>query len=146
MEARPHLSSAQYVTAVLRFLDAYNRGDLDACLDACHSEIEWHMSPQLIEQGLYRGRPDVRQLLETLRTRWEDPKVHAEDFLEVGGNVMVICRFYGRGSFTQQPYEERESLVVSLGDDGKMRRVVRYPTPGEARRAIEALREQVARR
>jgi len=46
-------SSAAYVTAVLKFLQAFNRNDLDACESLLDPQIEWHSAVD------YTGREAV---------------------------------------------------------------------------------------
>jgi ketosteroid isomerase-like protein len=126
------ISSAAYVTAVLRFLQTYNRGDLDSldgCLDA---QVEWHSAVS------YKGRPEVIAMLKTHAERWERPQARPDDFREADGHVLMIVCFHEGDSDAQQ-HEERQSWIADVNDEGLIQRVISYTSPGEAARALEAL-------
>ena len=125
------ISSAAYVTAVLRFLQAYNAGDFDALEALCTPEIEWH------GLTMHNGRADVREYLEDFHGRWNEPHVRPEDFREAEGRVMIIVVFSGASTHTQRMLEERQSWICELTEDGKISRVLTYPTPADAAEALE---------
>jgi len=130
------ISSAAYVTAVLHFLQAYNAGDLDACERHLDPEIEWHSAVT------HKGREDVRTMLEQQRDRFSQPQVRPDDFREAGGHVlMVIC--FTEGDPEAMHVEHRESWIANVNDEGLITRVVSYPTPADAARALEALAPKV---
>ena len=126
------ISSAAYVTAVLQFLQAFNRDDLDACEQCLDPQIEWHSAVT------YKGKPEVRAMLQSFRERFARPQARPDDFREAGGHVLMIVCFY-EGDPDAQPREQRQSWIADMGEDGLMRRVLSYPSPAEAARALEAL-------
>ena len=113
------ISSAAYVTAVLRFLQAYNAADFDAVEEVLVPDVQW--------DGLvsYRGSSEVRGHLESMHAR--RPHARPEDFREAGGRVLIIVAFG----------DEHESWVCDLTEEGKITRVVVHPNPVEAARALE---------
>jgi ketosteroid isomerase-like protein len=127
-----HISSAGYVTAVLQFLQAFNRGDLDACEQLLDPDVEWHAAAS------HCGRADVREMLETLSERFSRVQARPEDFREASGHVLMVLCFY-EADPNAQPHEERHSWVTDIGDDGLLRRVISYPSPADAARALEGL-------
>lgn len=132
------LSSAAYVTAVLRFLQAYNAGDLDECEKALDPNVEWHTAVE------YKGRAQVRAYLETLRERYTAPQARPEDFREAGGYVLMVVTFFdGDPGPDYAPSEQRQSWLTQVGEDGNLRRIVAYPTPAEAARALDAITHKV---
>lgn len=132
------LSSAAYVTAVLRFLQAYNAGDLDACEKALDPEIELHTAIE------HKGRGAVRGYLESLRERFNEPQARPEDFREGGGYVLMIVTFFdAQPGPDYSPAEVRQSWVTQVGDNGTLRRIVSYPSPAEAARALDAITHKV---
>lgn len=132
------LSSAAYVTAVLQFLQAYNAGDLDECEKALDPGIEWHTAVA------HKGRAAVRDYLETLRGRFNSPQARPEDFREGGGYVLMVVTFFdGQPGADYSPGEERQSWLTQVGEDGTLRRIVSYPTPAEAARALDAITHKV---
>jgi hypothetical protein len=127
------ISSAAYVTAVLQFLQAFNRDDMDACSSYLDPQIEWHSAVS------YTGRTEVRKMLEALRDRFTRAQVRPDDFKEAGGHVLMIVCFH-EGDPDAPRGELRQSWIADMSDeDGLIRRVLAYPTPADAARALEAL-------
>lgn len=126
------ISSAAYVTAVLRFLQAFNRGDLDACEQLLDPQIEWHGAVS------YKGRAEVRVMLDSLRERFTRPQVRPDDFREAAGHVLMVICFH-EGEPEAPRGEVRQSWICDMTDEGLVRRVLAYPSPADAVRALEAL-------
>ena len=129
-------SSQHFVTVGLKFIEAFNRDDIDACVEMLHPEIEWYTSNRFLDSESHTGREDVRLYLQSLRDHLEEPRMEPEDGFQVGNLVMLINRLRGRGSLVGQEIVERLNWVVVIDQD-QFRRVVQYPTPAEARRALE---------
>jgi ketosteroid isomerase-like protein len=128
------ISSAAYVTAVLHFLQAFNSGDLDACERYLDPKVEWHGAVS------YKGRSEVRAMLRGFQEKFRKPQARPDDFRESAGHVlMVVC--FSEGDPDAPPGEQRQSWVADMGDDGLIRRVLSYPSPADAARALEALAE-----
>jgi ketosteroid isomerase-like protein len=125
-------SSAAYVTAVLNFLQAFNRDDLDACEAFLDQNIEWHSAVS------YKARDGVRGMLECYRERFTQARIRPDDFREAGGHVLMIVCFY-EGDPDAAPREQRQSWIVDVSEDGLVRRVLSYLSPAEAARAFDAL-------
>lgn len=127
------ISSAAYVTAVLHFLQAFNRGDLDACESFLDPHIEWHAA------STYKGHREVREMLKMLRSNFSNAQARPEDFREARGHVLIVVCFH-EGNPDETRREIRQSWIAGMGDeDALIRRVLTYPTPAEAARALEAL-------
>jgi hypothetical protein len=127
------ISSAAYVTAVLHFLQAFNRNDLDACERFLDPKVEWHSAVS------YTGRAEVRSMLEALSERFSRPQARPDEFREAGGHVlMIVCFFEGDPEAAAASREQRQSWIVGLSEDGLMRRVIAYPSPADAARAFAA--------
>lgn len=130
-------SSQHFVTVGLRFVEAFNRGDIDACVDLLHPEIEWYSSNRYSDTETHVGQHDVKLYLESLHGHLEDPRMEPEDGYQIGDHVMLINRLRGHGTLAGTEVLERYNWLV-LVDGDKFRRVITYPTPAEARRALEA--------
>ncbi len=126
------ISSAGYVTALLRFLTAFNADDLDACEQLLDKDIEWHSATS------YTGRAGVRAMLESLRERYTRPQARPDDFREAAGHVLMVISFY-EADPEAPPREQRQSWVAAMTEEGLVRRVIAYPSPADAARALEAL-------
>jgi hypothetical protein len=126
------ISSAAYVTAVLHFLQDFNRDDLDAAEGHLDPQVEWHSAVS------YSGRAEVRAMLQALRERFSIPRARPDDFREAAGHVLMIICFH-EGDPAAPPSQQRQSWIVDMTDAGLIRRVLVYPSPAEAARALEAL-------
>lgn len=126
------ISSAAYVTAVLQFLQAFNRADLDACEQLLDPEVEWQAGVP------YSGRARVRSMLESLSARFTRPQARPNEFREAGGQVLMVVCFF-EGDPAAPPHEQRQAWIVGLSERGLMRRVIAYLSPADAGRAFDAL-------
>jgi hypothetical protein len=126
------ISSAAYVTGVLQFLQAYNGDDLDLCESLLDPRVEWHSAVS------YRGRAQVRTMLESIRERFAQPRVRPEDFRESAGHVLMIVCFHEADPDAQSRHQ-RQSWIVDMNEEGLIGRVLAYPSPADAVRALEAL-------
>ena len=123
----------------LGFLSAFQNGDVDACIEVLHPEIEWHPTPKLLESEALRGRERVRHHLQGLHDRFEGgPKVVPEDGRQTGDHILMISLFTGTNAFNGSKVKTRESWVVTVRDD-LWARVVCYPNPPVARLGFEEL-------
>jgi hypothetical protein len=124
------ISSAAYVTAVLKFLHAYNRDDLDACEALIDPHAEWHSA------GIHHGPAAVRTMFEGFRARFKTPQSRPEDFREHNGHVLMVVCFY-EGDPEAPRVEERQSWVCDMTAAGLISRVVCYGKPSDAARALD---------
>jgi ketosteroid isomerase-like protein len=129
-------SSQHFVTVGLRFVEAFNRGDVDAMVETLHPEIEWYSSNRYSDSETHIGIPDVKLYLESLHGHLDEPRMEPEDGFQIGDHVMLINRLRGKGTLAGHEVLERYNWVVLIDGD-KFRRVITYPTPAEARRALE---------
>lgn len=130
-------SSQHFVTVGLRFVEAFNRGDIDACVDMLHEDVEWYASNRYSDAESHVGHADVRLYLDSLYNHLDDARMEPEDGYQIGDHVMFINRLRGKGTLAGHEVVERYNWVA-LVDGDKFRRVVTYPTPADARRALEA--------
>src|SRR5436190_8004131 len=137
--ATPSRSKEHHVAVGLGFWSSFKNGDLDACVELLHPDVEWHASPRLEDLDVVRGREAVRNTLQTLHERFtEDLEVLPEDGRQVGDHVLMVTLLRGRGEFTKQPITSREAWVVSIRDD-KLARIVVYPNAPAAWLGFEEL-------
>lgn len=82
---------------VQRSYDAFGRGDMDAVVADMHPDIEWHQAQGLPHGGLYRGLDEVRRnVFDPLEESWWDAfSADPDEFLDAGGQVVVIGRYRG---------------------------------------------------
>jgi ketosteroid isomerase-like protein len=130
-------SSQHFVTVGLRFVEAFNRGDINACVQLLHPEIEWYASNRYSDSETHIGPNDVKLYLEALYNHLDEPRMEPEDGYQIGDHVMLINRMRGKGTLAGSEVVERYNWVALIDGD-RFRRVITYPTPAEARRALEA--------
>jgi ketosteroid isomerase-like protein len=130
-------SSQHFVTVGLRFVEAFNRGDINACVELLHPEIEWYSNNKYSDTESHIGVKEVRLYLENLHDHLDEPRMEPEDGYQIGDHVMLINRLRGKGTLAGHPVMERYNWVA-LVDGDKFRRIITYPTPAEARQALEA--------
>lgn len=130
-------SSQHFVTVGLRFVEAFNRGDINACVELLHPEIEWYSNNKYSDTESHIGANDVRLYLHSLHSHLDEPRMEPEDGIQIGDHVMLINRLRGNGTLAGHPVVERYNWVALVEGD-KFRRVITYPTPGEARQALDA--------
>lgn len=131
-------SSQHFVTVGLKFIEAFNNNDINACVEMLDDDIEWFTSNRFLESESHTGPEDVRLYLQSLRDHLDEPRMEPEDGYQVGNHVMLINRLRGRGTLVGQEVTERMNWLV-LMDEDKFKRVVTYPTPADARRALDEL-------
>ena len=131
-------SSQYHVVDGLSFLDAFKRGDLDACSEYLHPEVEWHPTPQMVDHEAVKGRDAVRYTLEAIRDRYETLVVEPEDGRQVGDFMLLIAVLRGTNAFHGGEQKERACWVVTIRDE-KWVRVVVYGNPAWARVGFEEL-------
>jgi ketosteroid isomerase-like protein len=130
-------SSQHFVTVGLRFVEAFNRGDIDACVEMLDPAVEWYTSNQFRDSETHQGPEDVRLYLQSLHDHIDEPRMEPEDGFQIGTHVMLINRLRGKGTLAGNEVIERYNWVVLINAD-KFLRVVTYPSPADARRALEA--------
>lgn len=132
-------SKSHHVAVGLGFWLAFKNGDLDACVETLHPEVEWHPTPRLEESDVVRGRDDVRNVLQVLHDRFADTlDVVPEDGRQEGDHVLMVTMLTGQNQFTKQSVKSRECWVISIRDD-MIGRIVVYPNAPAARLGFEEL-------
>src|SRR4051795_12467938 len=99
--ATPSRSKEHHVAVGLGFWSAFKNGDMDACVDLLHPNVEWHPTPKQVDLDAVRGTDDVRSVIQTLYERFEDGiDVLPEDGRQVGDHVLMVTMVQGRNQFT----------------------------------------------
>ena len=90
------------IAIVRRSYEAFARGDLDAVVADMAPEIEWEQAQGLPHGGLYRGLDEVRRnVFEPLdRDWWSEFSAVPGEFLDAGGDVVVLGRYRGTAKGT----------------------------------------------
>jgi ketosteroid isomerase-like protein len=130
-------SSQHLVTVGLHFVEAFNRGDFDGCIEFVHPDVEWYTSNHFYEFERHEGRGEVKAYLKNLSDHVAEGHMEPEDGYQIGDHVMLINRLRGKGTFAHHDISERLNWLVRMEDE-RFRYVVNYPSPAAARNALEA--------
>lgn len=131
-------SSQYHVVGGLSFLEAFKAGDIDACAEYLHPEVEWHPTPTMVDHEAIKGRHAVRYTLEAVRDRYQQLELEPEDGRQVGQHMLLIALLRGANAFHGGEQRERACWVVTMQDE-LWRRVVVYPNAPWARVGFEEL-------
>jgi 3-isopropylmalate dehydrogenase len=123
-----------------RFVEAFNRGDLDTAIDLLHPEIEWDYTAGLA-RGVRHGTEEVRRLLTQLHHGWSDFSVALEQATVTDDRLVTVVRYSARGR-TSGVYVERRLAELVAFQDGKLRSYRQFDGPDEA---LAAATEPMAR-
>lgn len=119
------------VEAVLKALDGWSRGDMEAWLGQAHPDAEFWTSG--VYPGLdpvYRGREELICFWHAFREPWESIRIHMDEMREVGDLVVALCTFEGRARDGMTV--RREAASTWQFDDGLYRRARWYGSWAEA--------------
>jgi ketosteroid isomerase-like protein len=111
------------IALVRRSYEAFARGDLDAVTADMADEIEWHQAQGLPHGGLYEGLAEVRRnVFEPLDADWWDEfVVTPSEFLDAGGEVVVLGRYRGTAKRTGRKLDVPFVHVWTLHDGKAVR-------------------------
>jgi ketosteroid isomerase-like protein len=133
--------SQENVETLRRALEAFNRGDVDAALEALDAEVEWYpaVQPMLGERTVYRGHQGVRDLFRELFEVYLEFQIEDAEFQDLADRVVATCRVRARG---KQSGAESDSPFGYLFEfrNGAVVRVRAFLDPNEALEAA-GLRE-----
>jgi ketosteroid isomerase-like protein len=120
--------SEENVEATKRFIDAYNRRDVEGMLADLDPEIEW-LSGFLIglggEAAVFRGYEGVREALRDLYEALGTTRIESAEIRDLGDRTVTIGRFHARG---KESGAESESPWGAVADfkDGRAIRIRSY--------------------
>jgi len=126
--------SQQNVEIAKRVVAALNQRDIDFFMQATTSDFEWFPALSAVEGEVFRGREGIDTYWGRLDEAWEDYRLVADEYRDLGDTVLILGRMVGRGRGSGVPVE---TPMGTLGDyrDGKCSRIRAYLDHGEALRA-----------
>jgi ketosteroid isomerase-like protein len=107
----------EYVDAVRRSIDGWNRDDFDTCVSIAHPEIEWVSDLAIRMHGPEAVRLDVTEMIDA------------------GDTVIVLAQTRALGDASGVEFEQLIAYVYEF-EDGMARRVRSYHDPDRAFEAV----------
>ena len=127
--------SRENVEVIDRLVEAWNRRDVDACIQYFDAEAEVVFPPEVPEPGPFVGHEEIRQWMEGFLVAWEEHQVSVEEFLEEGESVVAVLHLQGRGRDSGLETDETDSHVFTF----RASKIVswrNYPAREEALEAV----------
>jgi ketosteroid isomerase-like protein len=126
--------SQQHMEIAERLLDSYNRRDLSVFDEVATADFELFTAVTgSIEGGGIRGRESMQRYYEMLDETWEEFRLVAEEFRDLGDCVLVLGRTEGRGRGSGVPVDAPWAGIWDFRD-GKVWRARGFLDHGEALR------------
>src|SRR3954447_5948076 len=118
--------SQENVETLRRAYEALSRGDVDAILEVCDSEIECQLPEGGITTGTLRGHQAVREFLEGYIEAFDSFRMEPEQFFEADDRVVVFLQVLGRGRGSGLEVNVRPAHVWTMRS-GKAVQVEAFP-------------------
>ena len=117
--------SQENVESFKRAVTAYEHRDLEAMMEDCDPEIEWHSAATTALGGvarIYRGRPGMRDLFRDHDEAFTEIHVEYSEIRDLGDRVLASGRFRIRGSASGAEIDSPVSTLTEF-KNGKAIRV-----------------------
>ncbi len=132
--------SRENVEVVRRLHDADARRDSEALLLLYDEDVELDYSriphAEVIGRGLYRGHEGLRSWYRDWFEAWESFEQVCEELIDAGEEVISVLRQRGRGRASGAEVELRQVAAVWTIREGKITRLVAFPSREEALEAV----------
>ena len=107
------------VELVRRYYEDWNRGDIDAVIDAFAPDVEWHGHPRLPEPGPYSERSDVERWMAQFREAWGELSARPIELIDAGEAVVALVHMTGRGRGSGVEVQGGVDVhAMAFGDEG----------------------------
>ncbi len=126
--------SQENMEIVKRVVEAFNRRDIDAFAELTTPDFEWVPMMAAIEGEVFRGRQGIETYLGRLDDVWEDYRVVAGEYRDLGDRILYLGRVVGRGRSSGVPVDTPLGALTDYRD-GKCRSLRNFLDHAEALRA-----------
>jgi ketosteroid isomerase-like protein len=125
--------SQENVEITKRSIDAFNARNLDAYDELFTPDSEWSTAMGSIEGEIFRGREGTETYFGRLGDTWEEYRILATEFRDLGDRVLALGRIEGRGRASGITIDSPWALIDGFRD-GKVSRIRVFLDPAEALR------------
>jgi ketosteroid isomerase-like protein len=108
------LGESQNVAAVRRYMDAFNRLELDAVIADLDPDAELHEWPEAPGARSYRGAEGVGAAIDAWLETWEWMRVEIEDIVDAGDHVFITLHQRAKGKQSEAEVETRSFNVYTF--------------------------------
>jgi ketosteroid isomerase-like protein len=95
MVPNPHQAPSENVEVLRKAYEAFSRGRFP--LDHLDPGVVWDESRRQVDPAVHQGHAGARRVFESRLEVFEDFRVEAEQFFDLGDRVLVFSRVRGRG-------------------------------------------------
>jgi len=126
------MNEQQNVELIGTMYAAFGRGDVQAILDRCTSDVEWRFDgPAAIPYaGTRRGPAEVVGFFQALASTQENMVLTPERFIAQGDEVAIIGRYAATVKATGQRFDSALGHFFTIRD-GKVSRFVNFSDTAE---------------
>jgi ketosteroid isomerase-like protein len=129
--------SRENVEAVRANMDAWNRGDVDAWVQASHPDVEWSSQVARRLEGpetVYRGKAGLRRYWAEWHAVW-DLTIEITELRDLGDTVLAIGRVRTHGEASGVDLDQEVAYVYEF-EGGLARKIRSYFDLQEALAAV----------
>ena len=124
--------SQENVELARHYVEAFNRGGLDATERLRHPEIEVFDPPDLPDADRHVGEAAVRKMVESYLAIGWSGHFDVQEYIDASDEAVVIWHLTGTGGGSGVPLDVPALGHVYAFQDGKARRIRQYLTRSEA--------------
>jgi ketosteroid isomerase-like protein len=127
------------VEIVRRVYEAAGRRDTEAVLRLYDENVEWdfshHAYAGVLGSPVYRGHDGLRRYWRDWHEAWESYESELGELVDAGDHVVSLTIEHGRGRKSGVEVERQQSAGVWTVENGRVVRVVWFPTRADALKA-----------
>ena len=118
-----------------RNVEAFNRLDVDGFVECTTPDFEWFpVGATALEGGSFLGREGVEKYFAELRDTWEEIRLVAQEFRDLGDCTLFLGRLEGRGRASGAPVDSPFGAGFDFRGS-QCSRIRAFPDHDEASRA-----------
>ena len=107
--------SRENVEIAKRNVEAFNRLDVDGFVESATADFEWFPAgATALERVSFLGREGVEKYFEELRDTWEEIRLVAQEFRDLGDRTLFLGRLEGRGRASGAPVQSPFGVVFDF--------------------------------